>query len=55
MCEELNNGVRPELEENQTWFVYMGKDEVPEIIDSEGLSKFRGKPEVKVVVRHYLP
>lgn len=32
MLEELNNGVRPEKQDEETWFVYKGKNEVPEII-----------------------
>jgi hypothetical protein len=33
LAQALNNGVRPELEDGITYFIYKGEDEVPQIID----------------------
>ena len=37
ILEVLNNGVRPVLEHEETFFVYKGKDEPPAIIDRQTL------------------
>ena len=39
IIEELNGGVRPELEDQETFFVYKGKNEHAEIIHRDGFEK----------------
>jgi hypothetical protein len=37
LIEALNNGVRPEIEEIPAYFLYKGKDEIPEILTEKQL------------------
>lgn len=41
--EELNDGVRPDLEEKDTFFIYRGKDEHAEILSGSDTENMIGK------------
>lgn len=43
LIEVLNNGIRPEIEAEQTFFVYFGPNQIPQIINAETFVELTGE------------